>query len=237
MQMSFINPAKSITIGDDSVVGGHGLLFGHNSWQNRFDGYGVDFEPIEIGNRVALSWRVFVLPGTKIGDGSVIAPDSLVTKSIPPMSLAAGYPARVISKAPDFPEKLSAEQKVGIFAKIVDEMAAYFEGSGLAVDRKPGTLAVTRIKRRLGFNRRKTWLCGVTSEELEKLPLDLESSPFDVFVSLKDIPAGIRRTFNSKHVMWLDVEKRERPLFWNDLGDEVALFFRRYGVRFNRVRE
>jgi len=237
MQMSFINPAKSITIGDDSVVGGHGLLFGHNSWQNRFDGYGVDFEPIEIGNRVALSWRVFVLPGTKIGDGSVIAPDSLVTKSIPPMSLAAGYPARVISKAPDFPEKLSEEQKVRIFEKIVDEMAAYFDGSGFPVVRKPGLLAATQVKKRLGFSRRKTWLCGFTTEDLEKPFSDTGSPALDVFVSLKAIPAALRRTFNGKHVMWLDIEKRERPLFWNDLGDEVALFFRRYGVRFNRVEE
>jgi acetyltransferase-like isoleucine patch superfamily enzyme len=237
MQMSFINPAKSITIGDDSVVGGHGLLFGHNSWQNRFDGYGVDFEPIEIGNRVALSWRVFVLPGIKIGDGSVIAPDSLVTKSIPPLSLAAGYPARVISKAPDFPEKLSDAQKVQIFDKIVNEMAAYFDGSGFPVVRKPDLLTVTRVKKHLGFSRRRTWLCGLTTEDLGKLSSDIGNSPLEVFVSLKAIPAEVRRAFNDKHIMWLDIEKKERPLFWNDLGEEVALFFRRYGVRFNRVRE
>jgi len=49
MQMSFINPAKSITIGDDSGIGGHSLIFGHASWLSQFDGYPVEFKPIVIG--------------------------------------------------------------------------------------------------------------------------------------------------------------------------------------------
>jgi hypothetical protein len=56
-----------------------------------------------------------------------------------------------------------------------------------------------------------------------------------VLVSLRAISKDIRNDLNSRGVMWLDLEKKERPLFWNDLGDEVALFLRRYGVRFIRV--
>jgi maltose O-acetyltransferase len=131
MQLSYINPATSITIGDDSVVGGHSLIFGHNSWLNLFEGYDVIFKPIEIGKSVALSWRVFLLPGTVIGDGSVIAPETLVNRTIPPKSLAAGNPARIISKSPEFPKDVSEEQKVDILRNIIDEMINYFNGSGL----------------------------------------------------------------------------------------------------------
>ena len=46
MQMSFINPAKSIVIGDDTGIGGHCLLFGHASWQSEFEGYPVDFDDL-----------------------------------------------------------------------------------------------------------------------------------------------------------------------------------------------
>ncbi|MBK8274347.1 MAG: hypothetical protein IPK92_00555 [Nitrospira sp.] len=53
MQMSFINPARSIVVGDDSGIGGHCLIFGHNSFLSAFEGYGVDFEPIEIGHSVS----------------------------------------------------------------------------------------------------------------------------------------------------------------------------------------
>ena len=71
MQLSFINPARSIIVGDDTGIGGHCLLFGHTSWLSAFEGYPVEFDSIEIGNSVSIAWRVFILPGTKIGDGAV----------------------------------------------------------------------------------------------------------------------------------------------------------------------
>ncbi|MFT7587658.1 MAG: serine acetyltransferase [Cellvibrionaceae bacterium] len=53
-------------------------------------------EPIIIGDNVWLGGKVIVLKGVTIGDGSVIAAGSIVTKDIPARSLAAGSPARVI---------------------------------------------------------------------------------------------------------------------------------------------
>jgi acetyltransferase-like isoleucine patch superfamily enzyme len=235
MQMSFINPAKSIIVGDDSGIGGHCLLFGHASWQSQFEGYPVDFAPIEIGNSVSLTWRVFLMPGTKIGDGAVIGPNSLVNKTIPPKSLAAGYPARVISKFPDFPKEVSEEQKVDILKNIVDEMMTYFNGSGLVCTNEGDHFKVTRIKKTILGKKANTWRLGVSYEEVPETESISENAQLDVFVSLKTIPEAVRITLNSKNVMWLDIEKKERPLFWNDLGDEVALFIRRYGVRFVRV--
>jgi len=38
MQLSFINPAPSVVIGDDSGVGGHSLIFGHSSYLNHLEG-------------------------------------------------------------------------------------------------------------------------------------------------------------------------------------------------------
>jgi acetyltransferase-like isoleucine patch superfamily enzyme len=52
--------------------------------------------PIEIGDNVWLATRVVVLKGVTIGEGSTIATGAVVTKDIPPYSLAAGIPAKVI---------------------------------------------------------------------------------------------------------------------------------------------
>ena len=52
--------------------------------------------PVVIGKNVWLGSRVIVLKGVQIGNDSVIAAGSVVTKSIPARCLAAGIPARVI---------------------------------------------------------------------------------------------------------------------------------------------
>ena len=101
LQLTSINPTKPVTIGDDTGIGGHCLIFTHGAWLNALDGYPVTYEPVTLGNSVWLPWRVFIMPGTTIGDGSVIGANSLVQGTIPPASLAVGSPAKVIRSAPE----------------------------------------------------------------------------------------------------------------------------------------
>lgn len=53
-------------------------------------------EPITIGDNVWIGGGASVMPGVTIGEDSVIGAGSVVTKDIPPRSLAVGSPARVI---------------------------------------------------------------------------------------------------------------------------------------------
>ena len=161
MQMSFINPAQSIVIGDDSGIGGHSLIFGHSSFHNEFEGYPVEFAPIEIGNRVGLAWRVFVLPGTKIGDGTMVGANSVVSGTIPPGSMAVGYPARIVGKAPVFPREVSDDEKVVMFRRIVAEMTHFFVGSGLECE-KDGEGYEIRKPNSRWWRARKSWRLQVT---------------------------------------------------------------------------
>ncbi len=65
----------------------------------------VDFtrfsEPIVIEDRVWIGSNAVVLPGVRIGFGSVIGAGSVVTRDVPPMSVAVGSPARVIREVTD----------------------------------------------------------------------------------------------------------------------------------------
>ena len=51
--------------------------------------------PIDIGNRVWVTSDVFVGPGVKIADGTVILARSTVTEDIAAWKIAAGSPAKV----------------------------------------------------------------------------------------------------------------------------------------------
>ena len=233
MQMTFINPTRSITIGDDTGIGGDCLLFGHTSWLSRFEGYPVEFDSIEIGNSVSIAWRVFLLPGTRIGDGAVIGANSLVRGTIPPRCLAVGFPARVVSKAPEFPRQLGDAEKQAILEDILAEMIRHFEASGYLCRKEQSTFEITALRRR--GHRRKTWRLAVEFSAVSEAVCKGFRADVDVFLSLCRIPAEQRHTLSNRGLMWVDIEAKERTAWGNDLGEEVVLYLRRYGVRFVRT--
>lgn len=53
---------------------------------------------IVIANNVWIGDNVIILSGVKVGDGAVIGAGSVVTKDIPPYSIAVGNPTRVVKK-------------------------------------------------------------------------------------------------------------------------------------------
>ncbi|WP_134113736.1 acyltransferase [Hypnocyclicus thermotrophus] len=53
---------------------------------------------IKIGNNVWIGHSAHILGGVEIGDNVVIGAGAVVTRNIPPFSVAVGNPARVIKK-------------------------------------------------------------------------------------------------------------------------------------------
>lgn len=52
--------------------------------------------PVYIGNNVWCGDNVTILSGVSIGDGSVVGAGSIVTRDVPPFSVVAGVPAKII---------------------------------------------------------------------------------------------------------------------------------------------
>lgn len=96
-----------VTIGDNVLIGPnvtlatpmHPLLPAERSIRQREDGsvYNLEYaKPIVIENDCWLASNVVVCGEVTIGEGSVIGAGSVVTRDIPPHSLAAGNPCIVI---------------------------------------------------------------------------------------------------------------------------------------------
>ena len=98
-----------IHIGENVVIGPnvtlatpmHPLLPEERNIRKREDGcfYNLEYaKPITIKDNCWLASNVVVCGGITIGEGCVIGAGSVVTRDIPPYSLAVGNPCRVIRK-------------------------------------------------------------------------------------------------------------------------------------------
>jgi acetyltransferase-like isoleucine patch superfamily enzyme len=220
MQMSFLNPTKPLVIGDDTGIGGHCLIFTHGSWLNVLDGYPVTFEGVTLGESVWLPWRVFVMPGAKIGDGSVIGANSLVQGEIPPCSLAVGSPAKVIRSAPDFPRRPDAVKRHDLISTMLKEFDRFVSADGVVVD---GQGEYKRGESRYHL----VWLT-----EGDALPPKLDAAT--VILSEGRLLAEDVSRLRSGGASWLDLGGRTRSRSGNPLCEELALFLSRYGIRLKR---
>jgi tetrahydrodipicolinate N-acetyltransferase len=55
-------------------------------------------KPVVIGNRVWVGARALILKGVEVGNGSVVGAGAVVTRDVPPGTIVAGMPARVVGK-------------------------------------------------------------------------------------------------------------------------------------------
>lgn len=60
--------------------------------------YWRNLQKVEIGHDVWIGHGSVILPSVKIGNGAVIGSMSVVTKDVPPYTIVAGNPARIIRK-------------------------------------------------------------------------------------------------------------------------------------------
>ena len=61
-------------------------------------GFPLRHRPVVIEDHVWIGMRALVLPGVRIGRGSVVAAGAVVTRDVEPLTVVAGVPARVVGR-------------------------------------------------------------------------------------------------------------------------------------------
>lgn len=103
-----IGAIRSIHIGNDVLIASKIYITDHN--HGNYSGNDQDSplsiphdrkalsSPVVLRDKVWIGESVCIMPGVTIGEGSIIGALSVVTKDIPPHSIAVGSPAKVIKK-------------------------------------------------------------------------------------------------------------------------------------------
>ena len=90
-----MNGANHLT---NSITSYPFAIFGHD-WSDAMEGksYPTKGDTI-VGNDVWIGYNSTIMPGVKIGDGAIIATNSIVTKDVEPYAVVGGNPAKEIKK-------------------------------------------------------------------------------------------------------------------------------------------
>lgn len=92
---------SEVSIGDFTIIGEYVSIRDANHGMERDKPMRYQkhtSQSIRIGRDVWIGRGCCILPGVTIGEGSVIGANSVINKDIPPYSIAAGVPAKIIRK-------------------------------------------------------------------------------------------------------------------------------------------
>jgi acetyltransferase-like isoleucine patch superfamily enzyme len=126
---TFINYGTSISahelvsVGRECLFGHYTLILDNNQHDIKQHGVVPASSPVVIEDYVWIGSRVVILPGVRIGHHAVIGAGSVVTKDIPPRSVAVGNPARVIRYLAERAEEPSPVSALDAVRPHLDEIA------------------------------------------------------------------------------------------------------------------
>lgn len=106
-----ISSAESVEIGNDVLISWGVTITDHNSHSLKFserqrdvrewrgsakNWLGVKIEKVVIQDRAWIGFNAIILKGVTIGEGAIVGAGSVVSKDVPPFTIVAGNPARVV---------------------------------------------------------------------------------------------------------------------------------------------
>jgi acetyltransferase-like isoleucine patch superfamily enzyme len=214
---STINVFMPVEVGDNVGFSAGSTIITHGFWNSVLEGYSSEFAPVKIGNNVIIGYRAVILPGVTIGDYCTIGAGAVVTKSFPPYCVIGGVPAKVIKTLPDYPKKLTSEDKIEIMEDLMKEYAELLEDK---VDR------VTLKK--------KDYASIISGEYLSKkfqivFSPSAQDKPYDqslriIFLTFESMPISDKDfLINLSDYTWSGTD--------DEITDDLRDFLRHYGIR------
>jgi acetyltransferase-like isoleucine patch superfamily enzyme len=108
-----------VNIGDRVMIGSHVAITSltHDYTAVAMNGTSLA-RPIVIEDDVWLGTHCVILPGVRVGCGAVVAAGAVVTKDVPPYTVVAGVPARLLKRRPEVMDATAALPPLEISVRI-----------------------------------------------------------------------------------------------------------------------
>lgn len=133
---NWINPAAyfadpvATCIGSNVHIAG-GFFTGHDGSVNMINlaqGTKLDaVAPIKIHDDVFIGAHAIILPGVSIGPRAIVGAGAVVSRDVPPNSVAVGSPAKVVSTLDDYVEKLKSRNQAYPWRNLIEQRVGEYD--------------------------------------------------------------------------------------------------------------
>lgn len=127
-----LNTGEPVILGNEVGLSPRVQLYTHNHWQNILEGYIARHAPIMVEDGAYITGNCLVVPGIKIGKGSTVLANSVVSEDVLPYTVVWGVPAKVVSH---INTNLSQAQKERIMEKLMRELFETMRYAGFDLNR------------------------------------------------------------------------------------------------------
>ena len=236
---AWINCATTISLGVNTGVGPLSSIYTHGVWLPYVDGYPRKFEPVILEEGVWVPGNVAILPGVRIGKGSMIGGGSVVTKDVPPNSFAAGSPARVVSSMDTIKLELGAPEVATRLREAVDRFLESLQQKGIEMERETGGFYARGGGRSL---RKRPFAIRVFESPLDRetaagLAVRRDSTEMILIAIAGIADEAIPLLSAARNLHWFDISGKRCSSAWKGYSYELRRYFgSHYGIRFLLVK-
>lgn len=215
---SIINVCRKVIISDNACIGIRSQLWTHGHFSEVMEGYPGKYGEIVIGRNVWLQVSSIVLPGTTIGENSLVGARSLILKDVPPNVFAFNTVEMAIKSEGEYRKHLSYDDKKNMIINYLNDLFGQYEES------EPDKI-IWRVHSNPVY---------LVREINENLIEDARKHKFCLILSMKKIPEKIWNLRNNKMSMF-DLESK----LCTTTNNKLEIRFRRsandYLIRFNAI--
>lgn len=113
MNVTFTDPGY-VRLGNNVRLSGC-IFFGHDGSVNMLNrAYGCKLDKVgkvDLRDNVFVGHGAIVLPGVTIGPNAIVAAGSVVSRDVPPNSIVAGAPAKVVGNLDEYVERMKSKSE------------------------------------------------------------------------------------------------------------------------------
>jgi acetyltransferase-like isoleucine patch superfamily enzyme len=215
---TILNANHKIVMGDDVGSGSyvsiwtHGFHFGHSV----LDGYPLAHEGVVIERNVWLGFHVTVLPAATIGENTIVAACSVVSKPLPANCLAAGAPA--VAKRELQQKPLNALDSYNMLSDFIKKWAIELQWKGLNAEFNLGYLEIKSST--------KTTILQIIDQD--HAPFFSEDTHHHILIAPSKSYDYINLSEQAESVVLFNI--RERSVYGerDDIAEDLRDFLRRH---------